>query len=284
MNSTMMTTGPAGTTTASAVPIPLLAPTSLVRLELVRWVRTHRLLGLSALFLMLGLCLPIVTANLAWLFERSPETRALADSLPEPTPADGIAAYLAQVGQLGMVVLIAAVAGPLCPYGSRAAGLYYWALTRDSRFGRLPASATLLFPRFMVATAATVLVYLLGLVGAGYETTVLIGAPALGDLLAGAALSCLYLVWVSAVVALIGSRATGQIVTATLSVLVVLVCGVAQQAPWIGTAMPGRLLSAPADLLTGGRVTDYLPAAGVALASTVALLAIAVVILDRREL
>lgn len=262
----------------------LLAPTSLLRLELVRWVRTHRLLGLSALFLLLGLCLPIVQANLAWLFERSPETRGLAAGLPAPTAADGIAAYLGQVSQLGMVVLIAAIAGPLCPYGSRAAGLYHWSLTRGTRYGRLPASATLLLPRFAVAAAATVLVYLLGLAGAWYETAVLIDAPAPGELLAGAALSCLYLVWVSAVVALIGARATGQIVTASLSVLVVLVAGVAQQAPWIGTAMPGRLLSAPAKLLTGAQVTDYLPAAGLALASTVVLLAIGTVVLDRREL
>jgi ABC-2 type transport system permease protein len=127
-------------------------------------------------------------------------------------------------------------------------------------------------------------VYLLGMGGAWYETAVLIGAPAPGDLLAGTALSCLYLIWVSAVVALIGARAAAQIVTASLSVLVVLVVGVAQQVPWIGVAMPGRLLSAPTKLLTGGGVTDYLPAAGVALASAVALLAIAAAVLDRREL
>jgi ABC-2 type transport system permease protein len=273
------------TTTTMTGPTPgLLAPTSLLRLELVRWVRTHRLLGLSALFLLLGLCLPIMAANLAWLFERSPETRALADSLPDPTPAAGIGAYVGQVNQLGMVVLIAAVAGPLSPYGSRNAGLYHWSLTRGTRYGRLPASATLLLPRFAVAAAATVLVYLLGMVGAWYETAVLIGAPNPADLLAATALSCLYLVWVGAVVALIGARAAGQIVTASLSVLVVLVAGVAQQVPWIGTAMPGRLLSAPANLLNGDGVADYLPAAGVALASTVALLAIAAGVLDRREL
>jgi ABC-2 type transport system permease protein len=284
MSTTTMDADPTGTTTTSTARTPLLAPTSLLRLELVRWVRTHRLLGLSALFLLLGLCLPIMVANLAWLLERSPETRAMADSLPSPTPASGISGYLDQVSQLGMVVLIAAIAGPLCPYGSRAAGLYHWSLTRGARYGRLPASATLLLPRFVVASAAAVLVYLLGMVGAWYETTVLIGAPATGDLLLGTALSCLYLIWVSAVVALIGARAAGQIATASLSVLVVLVVGVAQQAPWIGTIMPGRLLSAPAELLTGGGATEYLPAVGVALASAVALLAIAAGILDRREL
>jgi ABC-2 type transport system permease protein len=279
-----MSTMTMSTSTVGAARTPLLAPTSLARLELVRWVRTHRLLGLSALFLLLGLCLPIMAANMAWLFERSPETRAMADSLPNPTPASGIAAYLNQVGQLGTVVLIAAMAGPLCPYGSRAAGLYHWSLTRGTRYGRLPASATLLLPRFAVAAAATVLVFLVGMVGAWYETTVLIGAPAPADLLAGTALSCLYLIWVSAVVALIGARAAGQIVTASLSVLVVLVVAVAQQAPWIGTAVPGRLLSAPADLLNGGGFNHYLPAVGVTLASTVALLAVAAGILNRREL
>lgn len=284
MSTTTINTDPAGTPTTSVVPTPLLAPTSLLRFELVRWLRTHRLLGLSALFLLLGLCLPIMTANLAWLLERSPETRAMAASLPTPTPASGITSYLDQVSQLGMVVLIAAIGGPLCPYGSRAAGLYHWSLTRGTRYGRLPASATLLLPRFAVAAAATVLVYLIGMVGAWYETTVLIGAPAPVDLIMGTALSCVYLVWVSAVVALIGARAAGQIVTASVSVLVVLVVGVAQQAPWIGTAMPGRLLSAPANLLTGGEAAGYLPALGVALASAVALLAIAVGILDRREL
>ncbi|GIM93171.1 hypothetical protein [Paractinoplanes toevensis] len=254
-------------------------PTSLLRLELVRWIRTHRLIGLVGLFVLLGLCLPIMAANLAWLLEHSPETRALAAGLPSPTAADGIAAYVAQVSQLGMVVLIVAIAGPLSPYSSRAAGLYHWSLARGTRYGRLPASATLLLPRFAVAAAATVLVYLLGMAGAWYETTVLIGAPDPGDLLAGTALGCLYLVWVGAVVTLIGARAAGQIVTASLSVLVVLVAGVARQAPFIGTAMPARLLTGAAV-----DVTDYLPAVGVTLASTVALLAGAVVILDRREL
>ncbi|MEV4702405.1 hypothetical protein [Actinoplanes sp. NPDC049316] len=254
-------------------------PTSLLRLELVRWIRTHRLIGLFGLFLLLGLCLPIMAANLAWLFEHSAETRALAATLPSPTPAGGIAAYVNQVSQLGVVVLIVAIAGPLSPYSSRAAGLYHWSLTRGTRYGRLPASATLLLPRFAVAAGATVLVYLLGLAGAWYETTVLIGAPPLGDLFAGAGLSCLYLIWVGAVVTLIGARATGQIVTASLSVLVTLVAGVAQQVPFIGTAVPGRLLTG-----TAAEVTDYLPAVGVTLASTVALVAVAVVILERREL
>ena len=281
-----MGAGPTGTTTTAAntAPTPLLAPTGLFRLELVRWARTHRLFGLSALFLLLGLCLPIVTANLGWILEHSPETRAMADLLPDPTPASGIAAYLDQVGQLGVVVLIAAVAGPLCPYGSRAAGLYHWSLTRGRRYGRLPASAPLLLPRFAVATGATVLVYLLGMVGAWYETTVLIGAPAPGRLLAGTALSCLYLVWVCAVVALVGARTDGQIVTTSLSVLVVLAVGVAQRAPWIGPAMPSRLLSAPAQLLTRDGFADHLAAAGVTLAATAALLAVAAHVLARREL
>ncbi|NNJ61391.1 MAG: hypothetical protein HKP61_10665 [Dactylosporangium sp.] len=261
-----------------------MTPTTLWRLEWARLVRTHQLLALGALFLLLGLCLPILTANLAWLLERSPDTRDLAATLPSATPAEGIAAYTAQIAQLGLLVLIIGAAGPLCPYARNQPASYVWALGRGHRRGRLPALAAIVLPRFLARAAWAVAAFLLGLGGAWYETAVLIGAPDPARLLAGALLGSLYLVWAIAVVAVIGAWASSAAVTASMAVLAVLLTGIAEIVPGAGRAMPTRLIEAPGELLRGAELTSYLPAAGVAVALTAGLVIAASALLDRREL
>lgn len=263
---------------------PRAQPASLWRLEFLRLVRTHRLLGLGALFLLLGFCVPILTANLPWLLRHSAQGRDLVATLPDPTPADGINSYVGQISQLGLIVIVVSFAGALCPYGRRQAGLYYWALTRVASGRRLGASAALLLPRFVACAVCTICVFLLGLVGAWYETAVLIGRPQLAALAVGAVFVCQYLIWVLAVVAAIGARAGSSIATASMSVLVIMIVGLAQNLPVLGRVLPTRLTEAPGALLQGASWTDYLPAAGVSVGLTAVLVCVALLLLDRREL
>lgn len=254
------------------------------RLEVTRLVRTHRLLGLGCLFLALGLCLPVLTANLETLLRRSGEANDLIALLGDPSPVDGLASYLSQVSQLGIMVLIIMAAGPLCPYARRGSGLYYWGLASRAGAGRWAAGRLLVLPRFVALAACAMGVFLLGVAGAWYETAVLIGALDPGRLLIGVGLYCLYLVWIIAVVAAVGAAAKGTVVTAALSALVVVVVAIAESVPVVGKWLPSRLAEAPVTLLGSGEVLDFLPAVGVALAATAALLVTAVAVLDRREL
>ena len=275
------------------------APTSLWRLEWLRLVRAHRWLGLGGLFVLLGLSAPILAANLGWLVNHAGTNGQFTIEVPRPTPADGIGGYARQVAQIGMIVLIVSAAGPLCPYGRRQLGIFYRMMARAASGGVGPgafgvvgpgasllprASAAVLLPRFTVSAVSAVVVYLLGTACAWYETAVLIAAPDPGAVLAGAGCCALYLVFCLAVVGVVGSVANGTLVTASLSVLVVMVIGIAESLPTVGRFMPTRLVAAPADLLGHGHVVDYLPAVGVCVACVVAMLLAGVALLDRREL
>jgi ABC-2 type transport system permease protein len=254
------------------------------RLEMTRLVRTHRLLGLGCLFLALGLCLPVLTANLETLLRHSGETDDLIALLGNPRPVDGLGSYLSQVSQLGIMVLIIMAAGPLCPYARRGSALYYWGLANRAGAGRWVGGRLLVLPRFVALAACSMGVFLLGLLGAWYETAILIGSLDPGRLLIGAGLYCLYLTWVIAVVAAVGAAAKGTVATSALSALVVVVVAIAESIPVVGKWQPSRLADAPVTLLDTGKVLDFLPAVGVTVVATAALLVTAVGVLDRREL
>ena len=258
--------------------------TSLWRLELTRQARTHRLLGLGALFLLLGLCMPIMNANMRWLLERSEETRAVAASLPAPTPASGFGAYLDQITQLGLVVLVVSAAGPLCPYGRDAPAAYHRMLARGFGPGWSAQLRALVLPRYGALTGVSILVYLVGIVGAWYETAVLIGAPNPARVLVSTLLFCVYLVWVNALVALVGALATNSVVTAALSVLVIVLSGIVESVPVLGRAMPTGLAGYATTALTATPADSCWITGSIALVSAVAMLLAAGFALDRRQL
>jgi hypothetical protein len=84
---------------------------SLWRLEWLRLHRTHRLTGLVAVFLLFGFTGPLATRYLEQLLERfggGVEVR-----LPVPVPADGMAAYVDNGQQLGLLVVVLVAAAAL---------------------------------------------------------------------------------------------------------------------------------------------------------------------------
>lgn len=242
---------------------------NLWRLEWLRLLRTRRGLVLVAVFLLAGFGGPLTARYLAALIGRAGP--GITVILPPPVPADGIAAYLHNVQQLGVaaVVVVAAAALALDADPGRAA--FYRTRVRHP--------ARLLLPRYAVVSAAVLGSFLLGTLAAWYQTTVLIGPLPPGRMLTGILLQSLYLLFTTATVAVAAGlvRSVAAVIGAALSFLIAL--------PAAGTWPPLHrwLPSSLADAFTG---TSGLPAeaAVTTAAATGVLLWAAAALLARREL
>lgn len=195
--------------------------------------------------------------------------------MPAPAPKDGIANYISQVSQTGLIVIVVITAGALS-FGARR-GLSIFLRTRTSSIWQLIA------PRFAVSAAAAVTAYTLGTAAAWYETALLLGSLPTGPMLAGLLCAAIYLVFaVSAVTAAASvARSTLGTTGIALGVLLALpILGIAGPLhPWL----PSTLVTAPVALLGGSTLSDYLPALAIAATSTVVLLAAATSRFGRRE-
>jgi hypothetical protein len=254
------------------------------RMEIVRQLRTHRLLGIAALFALVGCFMPIMEANMRSLMEHSAQTRAVAATLPDPTAASGMAAYLSQIAQLGLVVLIVSAAGPLCPYGKGMPAAYHRMLTRSRGSGWLSQFRVLIMPRYTVLTAVSVLVYLLGVGCAAYETTVLIGTPVLGRVIASTLLFCLFLAWLHTLIALLGALTGSMPITAGLTVLCLVIGGILEKIPVVGQIVPTGLVENATTALQTAPTGSVWTIVATTLVSGVAMLVAAGFALNRKEL
>ncbi|HSG79231.1 MAG TPA: hypothetical protein VLD62_06615 [Acidimicrobiia bacterium] len=228
---------------------------TLLRLEWLRLVRTRRLPALIGVYLFFGLIGPLTARYIGDIVERfGGEVTVI---FPDPVPADGIAQYVSNASQIGVLVAVAVAAGALT----------LDALPEMSIFlrTRVRPVARLVLPRFTMAVAAAAGAYLLGLLAAWYETVVLLGSLPVGRLLGGLAFGILYLGFAIAVVAAAGARLRSVIGTVGLSVAVLVVMPVLAVIDAVGRWLPSHLVGAQVGLLEGASFVDYLPAAAVAL-------------------
>jgi ABC-2 type transport system permease protein len=191
-----------------------------------------------------------------------------------PTAKEGIANYISQAGQTGLVIVVV-IAASAVTFDARR-GLCTFLRTRASSMWQLIA------PRF-AASAAAAAAYTLGTLAAWYETALLLGQPPAGAMLAGLLCGSAYLVFAVSAATAAASVARGTLaaVGVTLGVLLGLpLLGLAGPLhPWL----PSTLLTAPITLLTHASLSDYLPALATAAAGSALLLAVATSRLARRE-
>lgn len=243
------------------------------RLEWLRMVRTPRALSLVCVYVAFGLLGPVMAKYMAQILEHSESNVTII--VKPPTPADGMANYIGQVSQTGLIVAAVVAAGSLAFDGRR--GLSTFLRTRTSSMARL------VLPRYVVPTVAAVLAYVLGTLAAWYETALLLGSLPPGAVLAGVLCQTAYLVFAMAVVALAASLARGTLGTVGVALGVLLVMPLVGNLAVLRDWLPSSLVTAPVDLLAGSTLTDYVPALAVALVSTPVLLTAAVLRLQRRE-
>lgn len=247
---------------------------NLWRLEWLRLRRTRSWIALAAVFLFFGLLGPISARYMEEILQRF--AGDVSVTVPPPTPASGLEQYLGNVMQIGLLVVLAVAAGALAFDQPIERAAFY--RSRVRRVWRL------LVPRYAVVTLATVAAFVLGTLGAWYETAVLIGGLPVGAMLLGMLLTSLYLAFAVAVTAVASSFARAPLV------IVPLAAGLLIVVPLLGVVgplrdwLPSLLLGSLVGLVVGVPPVEYLRPAIVTLAVTAALLLLATVRLERREL
>ena len=248
---------------------------TLWRLEWLRLVRSRRLVALVGVYLFFGLLGPITARYLSEILERLGEDVVV--QFPDPVPADGIAQFTANANQIGLLVAVVVAAGALVIDAIPEMSIFL--RTRVAEVGRLLA------PRLLVSLIAVAAAFLIGLLGAWYETAVLLGGLPVGAMAAGALMTILYLAFVVALTAAVGSRLGSVLGTVATTVVVLLVLPIVGLADVVGRWLPSHLLGALDALIRDAEpLSEYLPAATVTAAGSAALVWLAARWASRTEL
>ncbi len=237
------------------------------RLELLRLWRTRRLIALAAVYVILGLGIPILTHELPQLLEHANGSgvRVIA---PPPTPVSSLAGFASNSGQLGTLVLVIVAAANLAIDARPALAAFYRSRThRPSR---------LLWPRSVTLLGAASVCVAAGIACCWYETAVLIGPLQPAALAGGFGLELLWLCFCIALVACWAGLIKGvlPVIGATLATLLVLafISGVHPIESWLPTKMAASLASLagshPAGVPWHALATTAAATAGLAIAAT----------------
>ncbi|MEV6966010.1 hypothetical protein AB0M47_12925 [Hamadaea sp. NPDC051192] len=194
---------------------------TLWRLEWLRLARTRRLLTILAVYAFFGLTGPL-TARYVGEILRAVGTEGVQVTFPEPTPADGIAQFVGNASQIGLLVVTMVAASALAFDARREMSVFLRT--------RLTSVRPVVLTAYAVNAAAAVAGFALGTACAWYETAVLIGAPPAGSMLIGVAYSSVFLAFAVALVALVAALVRGVLPTA--GVALVCCCSPASPAVW----------------------------------------------------
>lgn len=247
---------------------------TLWRMEWLRLTRTGRLWIILGVWVLFGVLGPLSARYLPEIIERF--GGGVEIEIAEPTPVDGMGQFLSNAGQLGVLAILAVAASALC-FDAKPE----WAAFLRTRTASV---RQLVLPRVASSTVAAVAGLVAGTTVAAVLTSVLIGAPVVGDVVLGTAFTSLYLLFVVAVVALAASLSRQVITTVLLAVGILLVLPVLQIISTIEPWMPSKLLGATTALLGGTPATELLKASIVTIAVVPVLLAAATRRLAQREI
>jgi ABC-2 type transport system permease protein len=261
------------TTLAAARPGRRPKPMNPWRLEWLRLTRTPRAIALAGVYLFFGLLGPVTAKYLQDIVNRVQS--GVQVIVAQPAPKDGIANYISQARQTGLVIVVV-IAASAFTFAARR-GLSTFLRTRASSMWQLIA------PRFAVTAAAAVAAYTLGTLAAWYETALLLGQPPAWAMLAGLLCGSVYLVFAVSVATAAASVARGTLAAVGVTLAVLLGLPLLGLAGPLHTWLPSTLLTAPVALLTDANLGDYLPALATAAAGSALLLALATSRLARRQ-
>jgi ABC-2 type transport system permease protein len=250
---------------------------TLWRLELLRLVRTRRVVALVGVYVLFGLIGPLGARYLSEILDLAGgDLEGATIVLPDPVPADGMVQYVSNASQIGTLVAVVVAAGALAFDAIPEMGVFLRT--------RVPSIVAILTPRLVVVAAATVVAFTLGALMAWYETWALIGPLPAGSVLAGIGFGALFLLFVVALVAAFAGWARSVLGTVMASVVVLLLMPLLGVIDALGEWLPTHLAGALGELPAGAAARDYVPATVVTLLLTVGLVRLAVVGAGRREL
>jgi ABC-2 type transport system permease protein len=245
------------------------------RLELLRLWRTRRVIALTAIFVIAGLGDPVLTYYLPELVKAGGS--AVAITLPKQTAADGFRGFAGSAAQLGTLVIAIVAAASLTIDSRPVLAAFYRT--------RLRRPGPLLLPRYVVVTAAAIAALALGTLSAWYECSVLLGPLSPADLAGGFGLEALWICFSVSLVAAFTGVVRGVLAVAGWSVgLLLALSALGGVIPALSSWLPTRLAGSAAALVGPAPVPDLWHAVLVTGSATIALLALALRRLGRREL
>ncbi|MEV0272571.1 hypothetical protein AB0H43_27660 [Hamadaea sp. NPDC050747] len=248
---------------------------TLWRLEWLRLVRTRRLLTILAVYAFFGLTGPLTARYLGEIL-RAVGTDGVEVTFPKPTPADGIAQFVGNASQIGLLVVTLVAASALAFDARREMAVFLRT--------RLGGVRPVVLSAYAVNAAAAVAGFVVGAACAWYETAVLLGAPSTAAMLAGIGYGSVFPAFAVALVAFVAALVRGVLATAGVALVILLLVGIIGSLTGGGRWLPTGLLSALGDVVAGAAAADYLPALVITVVATVLALGGAVVLGDRREL
>lgn len=247
---------------------------NLWRLEVLRLLRTNRLLIVVGVYLFFGAMGPLTARYIRQILERF--GGGIQIQVPDPVPPDGIAQFNANAGQLGLLAVVVVAASALAIDAHPEISTFL--RTRVQRV------SDLVIPRVTMSAVAAIVALVLGTSTAWVLTEVLLGSLDVGAMLLGLVFGALYLVFTVAVVAAVGTS-TRTVLGAVLgSVGVLLLLPVLGLFPFLEPWLPSELLGAIDLLLLGVSASEFVRATITTLLASAALIALAVSRATRREL
>lgn len=246
------------------------------RLELLRLTRSPRGLAILGVYLCFGLVGPLLAKYMPDLVKHSASS-GMQIIMPPPVPADGIANYVNQAGQVGLIVALIIAAGSLSIDGHRGLALFY-----RTRAGN---SLAMLLPRFVVTAVVAATGYLMGTAAAWYGTWAILGWLPAQRVIPGALCGAVFLIFAVALVAAASTFARGTAGSFGIAAVVLLfVLPILGMVDPLGTWVPTALLTAPTELAKGAGLGDAMRAVAVSAVAVPALVALAAYRSGRREI
>lgn len=246
---------------------------TLWRLEVARLVRTNRWMILVGTYGLFGVLGPVGARYLGEIVARFGGDIEVV--LPDPEPIDGIAQFVSNASQIGVLAVVVVGSAALAIDARPEVSAFYRT--------RVPGSWSLLRPRFVVNLVAAMGAMAFGTALAVVGTEALIGSLDIAGVVAGTALASVYVAFILAVVSLMATFTRSAVTTvfaALGGVLLMPIVGlVGPVKPWL----PSELVVAPIVLAAGGRVADFGPSLAVSAAVVVLFLLLAIRRADARE-
>lgn len=236
---------------------------TLTRLEVLRMVRTHRWMALFGIYLLFGVIGPLSARYLNELIEYF-GTGDVVFQAPDPRPVDGIAQFIGNASQLGLLAVVLVSAAAICVDARPEVAAFL--RTKVTHPGRL------VLPRVTVAAATAILALVAGTVVAWALTASLIGSLPVGATVLGTVLGGLYLVFAVAVVAAVSGLLRSIVAVALASLAVLVLLPIIGLVPAAEVWLPSHLFMAVAGLIDGNPASEYLRATIVTLVLVPALL------------
>lgn len=247
---------------------------TLWRLELLRLGRTNRWAILVGVYAFFGITGPLTARYLGDIMGRF--AGDIVFELPDPRPVDGIAQFLSNATQIGLVAVVVVAAGALALDARPEAAAFLRT--------RVVAARTLLWPRYSVVTAAAVLALVLGTAIAWVLTGALLGGLPVASMLLGTLFGALYLAFAVAVLAAVAGYTSGTVSMVFSGLVVLLVLPLIGLLPPIAPWLPSHLLGAATAMIEGAPSSEFWRAVAVTVTATPILLAVAARRLEVREI